>query len=84
MTKNGDEMSARVVAGLEALGLTSGTLHQMAKKGQLLELACEMPTCLCPHGRTFFAKKANPMPDWAPNTDHYPGIARNRRARRVA
>ena len=84
MTKNGDEMSARVVAGLEALGLTSGTLHQMAKKGQLLELACEMPTCLCPLGRTFFAKKANPMPDWAPNTDHYPGIARNRRARRVA
>ena len=73
-TKNGERMAAQVVAGLEALGLKSGTLHQMAKKGQLLELACEMPTCLCPHGRTFFAMKEHPMPDWAPNTDHYPAL----------
>lgn len=72
MTKSGDEMSAKVVTGLEDLGLTRGVLHQMAKRGQLLDLSCEMPDCLCPHGRTFFEKKENPMPRWAPNIDHYP------------
>jgi hypothetical protein len=67
-----DEASEGLVAALENLGLKKGTLHQMARRGQLLELICEMPNCLCPSGRTFFQEKAQPMPKWAPNTDHHP------------
>jgi hypothetical protein len=62
----------RLVAALENLAVTKGMLHQMAERGQLLELACEMPTCLCPSGRTFFEERVQPMPKWAPNADHYP------------
>jgi hypothetical protein len=49
-----------------------GVLFQMAEAGQLLELRCEMPSCYCPKGRGYFQHKAGPMPDWAPNPDHYP------------
>ena len=34
---------------LRALG-TRGVLVQMAKRGQLIELRCEMPNCYCPRG----------------------------------
>jgi hypothetical protein len=68
----------RLVSALEELGLTRGILHQMAERGQLLELACEMPTCMCPNGRTYFAEKGQPMPNWAPNADHYP-VLRSRK-----
>jgi hypothetical protein len=56
---------------LRALGVR-GVLVQMAERGQLLELRCEMPNCYCPKGRGYFEVKASPMPDWAPNSDHYP------------
>jgi hypothetical protein len=67
-----NERAERLVAALENLDVKQGILHQMAERGQLLELVCEMPTCLCPNGRSFFDKKAQPMPTWAPNADHYP------------
>jgi Recombinase len=50
----------------------SGVLVQLAKRGQLLDLQCEMPSCYCPKGRKHFDAKTNPMTDWAPNPDHYP------------
>jgi hypothetical protein len=51
-----------------------GVLVQMAERGQILELRCEMPKCLCPKGRRHFDPKSNPMPAWAPNPDHYPKL----------
>jgi hypothetical protein len=49
---------------------------QMAEKGQLLELECEMPTCYCPKGprRFQYRPRTTPFPDWAPNADHYPTL----------
>jgi len=55
------------------LGL-GGVLMKMAEGGQILDLRCEMPTCLCPNGRGCFEPCARPMPDWAPNVDHYPNL----------
>lgn len=49
-----------------------GQLVTMAEAGQLFDLRCEMPTCYCPEGRKHFVKKAQPMPEWAPNVDHSP------------
>jgi hypothetical protein len=63
----------RVAADLRSLGVR-GVLAQMADRGQIVKLRCEMPRCYCPEGRTFFDAKAQPMPDWAPNLDHYPRL----------
>src|SRR6266511_1272213 len=49
-----------------------GVLVQMAERGQLIELRCEMPRCFCPKGRGYFDPKSVPMTEWAPNPDHYP------------
>lgn len=49
-----------------------GVLMQMAERGQLLELRCEMPKCFCNRGRRSFDPKTHPPTDWAPSADHYP------------
>lgn len=49
-----------------------GILMQMAERGQLLELKCEMPKCFCTRGRKGFDPKTHPPTDWAPSADHYP------------
>lgn len=51
-----------------------GVLNQMAKKGQILELKCEMPKCYCPKGRKHFDPKEHPPGPWAPSADHYPRL----------
>jgi hypothetical protein len=57
------------------LGLgTKGVLVQMAKRGQLIELRCEMPSCYCPKGRGHFEPNGVPLTDWAPSADHYPWL----------
>jgi hypothetical protein len=56
---------------LRELGVTRGVVADMARKGQLLEVICEMPTCYCPHGRSAFSR-TNENKDWALNKDHYP------------
>jgi hypothetical protein len=56
---------------LRALGVR-GVLVQMAERGQLLELRCEMPNCYYFKGRKSFAPRGLPLSPWAPNTDHYP------------
>src|SRR6266568_3618222 len=61
---------------LHDLGV-KGVLILMAERGQILELRCEMPMCFCPSGRNHFDIKlraAAPLPDWAPNADHYPTL----------
>lgn len=47
-------------------------LVQMAERGQLIDLRCEMPQCYCDKGRNHFERKTNPMRDWAPTPDHSP------------
>jgi hypothetical protein len=49
-----------------------GVLVRMAKRGQLIEFRCEMPTCYCHRGRGYFEPRTTPLPNWAPNPDHYP------------
>ncbi len=56
---------------LRALGVR-GVLLQMAKRRQIIELRCEIPSCYCYRGRDYFEERAIPLPDWAPNPDHYP------------
>jgi hypothetical protein len=58
---------------LRALG-TRGVLVQMAKRGQIIELRCEMPMCYCHKGRGYFEPKSTPLPSWAPTPDHYPRL----------
>ena len=66
-------MSESLAARLRALGM-KGILVQMAERGQLVELRCEMPKCYCPKGRGHFDQKSAPMTAWAPSADHYPQL----------
>jgi hypothetical protein len=58
---------------LQALG-TRGVLVQMAQRGQIIELRCEMPKCYCHKGRGYFEQRSIPLPNWAPSPDHYPRL----------
>jgi hypothetical protein len=76
MAEMSDQDAAAMLAErLSDLGVT-GILIKMAKNGQLLNLACEMPTCYDPHGRGHFDPwpqvKYSPENRWSPNADHYP------------
>jgi hypothetical protein len=53
---------------------TRGVLVQMAERGQLLELRCEMPMCYCHKGRKHFDPRSHPLTAWAPSPDHYPQL----------
>jgi len=65
----GDTLAGR----LRALG-TRGVLVQMAQRGQIIELRCEMPKCYCHKGRGYFEERDTPLPAWAPSPDHYPRL----------
>src|SRR3954453_10562413 len=56
---------------LRALGV-KGVLVQMAERGQLLSLKCEMPQCYHHKGRGMFDPVTTPRTKWAPSPDHYP------------
>ena len=49
-----------------------GVLVQMAERGQLLDLKCEMPQCYHHKGRAAFDPVAKTRTKWAPSPDHYP------------
>jgi len=49
-----------------------GVLVQMAERGQLLALKCEMPQCYHHKGRGAFDPVTTPRTKWAPSPDHYP------------
>ena len=66
---------------LRALGV-KGVLVQMAERGQLLALKCEMPQCYHHKGRGAFDEVATPRTKWAPSPDHYPILKVGRRAPR--
>lgn len=56
---------------LRELGVR-GVLVQMAERGQLLELKCEMPQCHHHKGRGAFDPLTTKRTKWAPSRDHYP------------
>lgn len=56
---------------LRKLGV-KGVLVQMAERGQLLALKCEMPQCYHHKGRGAFDGVTTPRSPWAPSPDHYP------------
>lgn len=59
---------------LKALGVT-GVLIEAAEKGYITQVACKMPECFCPEelgGACYFEPVDQPMPDWAPNHEHFP------------
>jgi len=63
--------SSEAVKRLEGLGVR-GVLLQMAKRGQIVDVRCEMPKCYRHKGRAHFDKRATRPLDWAPSPDHYP------------
>ena len=74
-TNRSHEQNASVAERLRKLGVR-GVLVHMAEHDQILELACEMPTCYCPKGTRHFEYRppTTPFPDWAPNADHHPTL----------
>ena len=65
-------MEDTIADQLRALG-THGALVQMAQRGQIIELRCEMPKCYCHKGRGYFEPRSHPQRSvWAPSADHYP------------
>ena len=53
---------------LRELGV-KGVLVQMAERGQLLALKCEMPQCYHHKGRGAFNPVTTPRTKWAPSPD---------------
>jgi hypothetical protein len=66
-------MGETVAEQLRALG-RRGVLVQMAQRGQIIELRCEMPMCYCHKGREYFDPRSTPLTAWAPSPDHYPRL----------
>lgn len=67
----GGDADSSVADQLRALG-AKGVLVQMAERGQLLALKCEMPQCYHHKGRGAFDPVTTPRTKWAPSPDHYP------------
>jgi hypothetical protein len=57
---------------LRKLGVKN-VLVQMAERGQILDVRCEMPQCYCSRGRRYF-KPRPPHSDWELTADHYPRL----------
>jgi hypothetical protein len=79
-TRKGDSMATTAPGGgadgsvadeLRRLGV-KGVLVQMAERGQLLAVKCEMPQCYHHKGRSEFDQVTTPRTKWAPSPDHYP------------
>ena len=68
---NGAGMAHAIADQLRAYGVR-GVLVQMAERGQIIELRCEMPQCYCHKGRMHFEPRTTPLRKWAPTPDHYP------------
>ena len=71
MCQNQHVADKSVADQLRTLGV-KGVLVQMAERGQLLALKCEMPQCYHHKGRGKFDQVTTPRTKWAPSPDHYP------------
>ena len=68
---SGGGVDSSVADELRRLGV-KGVLVQMAERGQLLAVKCEMPQCYHHKGRAAFDPVTTPRTEWAPSPDHYP------------
>ena len=68
---NSSKEDPSVADQLRELGV-KGVLVQMAERGQLLDLKCEMPQCYHHKGRGAFDPLTTKRTKWAPSRDHYP------------
>ena len=68
----GGGSDSSVADQLRALGMKKGVLVQMAERGQLLVLKCEMPQCYHHKGRGEFDPVGTAGNEWTPARDHYP------------
>jgi hypothetical protein len=74
MTKtNSSKEDPSVADELRRLGM-KGVLVQMAERGQLLALKCEMPQCYHHKGRGAFDPVTTTRTKWAPSPDHHPTL----------
>ena len=71
MCQNQGVADESVADQLRNLGVT-GVVVQMAERGQLLDLKCEMPQCYHHKGRGAFDPLTTARTKWAPSRDHYP------------
>lgn len=71
-TKIGNDEVRSVADQLRELKPSKRILVQMAERGQIIELKCEMPECYCPRGRKHFAEAGSGDKHWRPSADHYP------------
>jgi hypothetical protein len=67
-----DETAAAFAKTLRDTYRVKGILAQMAERGQLLELRCEMPKCYDFKGRRHFDPVGHAPDSWIPTADHYP------------
>ena len=73
MCQNQRVADRSVADQLRKLGVKNGNvLVQMAERGQLLALKCEMPRCYHHKGRGEFDLVGTPGNKWTPSRDHYP------------
>ena len=70
---NSSKEDPSVADQLRELGV-KGVLVQMAERGQLLALKCEMPQCYHHKGRGAFDPVRTPGTKWTPSPDHYPTL----------
>jgi hypothetical protein len=74
-SKRQEDETSKVVNRLREIGVVRGVILQMAKRGQILEVRCEMPECYYPKGRKVFDKKSSTGPsEWILTSDHYPRL----------
>lgn len=71
MAAAGGGTDSPVADELRALGMR-GVLVEMAERGQLLAVKCEMPQCYHHKGRGAFDLVTKARTKWAPSPDRYP------------
>lgn len=76
-TAPGGGADRSVADELRRLGV-KGVLVQMAERGQLLAVKCEMPQCYHHKGRGEFDQVTTPLTKWAPSPGVLPAHGTNR------
>lgn len=74
MSDHVSRTSQKLLERLADINVLRGEIVRMARRGQLHQIQCEMPTCYCSKGRKFFERRSAPMHEWALNADHYPQL----------
>ena len=77
MAKPVNAQAESLAAEMRARYKMQGILVQMVERGQIIALACEMPTCYSPAAggaRKRFDPVGSLPDDWVPTLDHHPTL----------